>query len=311
MTADPTNLLKSWLNRQLSPDAWNWLDQQLNILSKDPSSRTFDILFGMIPRKLGKDDLKLSDADLSAAQAARSGWNPARWSVDVAARVLALALVSRQTGSNQSFPERFKELHRTADLGELLALYHGLPVYEGAQGLVELAALGLRTNIRAEFEAIAHHNPFPAEQFEQNPWNNMVLKALFIGAMLEPIQGLDERANADLARILRDYAHERWAADRAVSPELWRCIGPFAEGEVLDDFQRVIDTGNKTERKAVAFALRMAPKSERQKEVADQLAEFDVALDEGAITWASIADEMFDNALAITRKLNTEVELTR
>ena len=60
--------------------------------------------------------------------------------------------------------------------------------------------------------------PILGHYFDEHRWNHMVLKALFNGAALAPIQGLDERANPELAAMLRDYAHERWAADRAVSP---------------------------------------------------------------------------------------------
>ncbi len=57
----------------------------------------------------------------------------------------------------------------------------------------------------------------------------MVLKALFVGSALDPIIGLDDRANPELARILIDYARERWAAARPVTPELWRTVTPFAD----------------------------------------------------------------------------------
>lgn len=309
MTDNSGALLKKWLFRQLDEPAAKWLREQLTALEKDQSTRKFDITFGLIPRKLGKADLELSEDDLAEASALRTGWNPTRWSVDVAARILVLLTVSRT--SNVPFAERFRELHRTADVSELLALYYGLPLYAFPETLIEQAALGLRTNIRSEFEAIAHNNPFPSEQFEQNPWNNMVLKALFIGAMLEPIYGLDERANPDLARILRDYAHERWAADRVVSPELWRCIGPFATGEFMDDFERVAGVGNETEKKAIALALATAPASPQKDKVSASLSQYQQAIEDGTLTWEAIAEEMFDNSLATTRKLNTEVELTR
>ncbi len=309
MDQSPSVLLQTWLLRQVSGGARTWFEGQLDKLQSDPSAQAFDIAFGMIPRRLGKVDLLLDDADLAAAQAARDGWMPGTWSVDVAARVLLLAHLSNRATSE--FPARIKDLHRTADFGERMALYSGLPLYAGPEALVDLAAEGLRTNIKAEFAAVAHGNPFPSEQFAENPWNNMVLKALFIGVMLNPIQGLDQRANPELARILRDYAHERWAAGRFVSPELWRCIGPFAEGDVLEDFQRVVDEGTETEQKAVALALSMAPASERKDRLSQQLARFDAAINSGKLTWSAIAEEMLDKSLAITRKLNTEVELTR
>jgi len=91
----------------------------------------------------------------------------------------------------------------------------------------------------------------------------MVLKALFIGASLAPIPGLDDRANAELAQVLLDYAHERGRpAGRTVSPELWRCVGPFAYGRALEDLERVAATGSAEERSAALAALRQSPAAE-------------------------------------------------
>jgi hypothetical protein len=85
-----------------------------------------------------------------------------------------------------------------------------------------------------------------------------VLKALFVGSPLMPIVGLDRRRNPTLARMLCDYAHERWAASRPISPELWRCVGPFAAGPVLDDFARLFERGTDNEKQAATLALREA-----------------------------------------------------
>ena len=76
---------------------------------------------------------------------------------------------------------------------------------------------------------------------------------------MAPIQGLDALANAELALILCDYAHERWAASRPVSPELWRCVGPFATGNAIEDLARVIETGDHDERKAAGLVLVASP----------------------------------------------------
>ncbi len=80
------------------------------------------------------------------------------------------------------------------------------------------AAEGVRSNMRTVFEAVAHRNPYAAEQFAESAWNQMVLKALFVGSRLDLVVGLDRRRNEALARMLCDYAHERWAASRVVEP---------------------------------------------------------------------------------------------
>ena len=139
----------------------------------------------------------------------------ADFSVDQAARI---AILLKAGGEGERFRDRFVQLCRTADIAEQVAFYRGLPLYPNPELLIHQAGEAARTNMRSVFEALAHRNPFPFEQFDQNRWNHMVLKALFIGSQLHPIQGLGQRANAELAVILRDYAHERWAAGRNVTP---------------------------------------------------------------------------------------------
>ena len=117
----------------------------------------------------------------------------------------------------------------------------------------------MRSSVKPIFEAVAHRNPYPAEFFDEGAWNQMVLKALFIDSTLAPIQRLDERANPDLAEMLIDYAHERWAAGRPVSAELWRCVGPYAGERALADLERVLSTGTPEERAAAKAALVACP----------------------------------------------------
>jgi len=251
-----TDLLRGWLQRQAPEQAFAWLDGQLQKLSAGGTDRDLNITLGLIPRRLGKDDLALESADLAAADKARAGWDPSRWSVDVAARVLTLCEAG---GDDKAFAERFTRLCSMADAAEAVALYSGLPLYPVPELLNTQVGQGLRTNMRAEFEAIAHRNPYPREQFDEHRWNHMVLKALFIGSTLAPIQGLDDHANPELARILCDYAHERWAAGRPVTAELWRCVGAFAQGTMLADLERVLETGDAAERQAAALALHASP----------------------------------------------------
>jgi hypothetical protein len=252
-TSSMVGVLRTWLARRVSGEANSWFNQQLSKLSSAPTERDIYLALGYVTRRLGKHDLDLPREDLAAAQELRPGWDPSDWSVDQAARV-ALVLASFD-GDNGKFKTRIEQLFRTADIGELITFYRALPLYPAPQLHVVRAREGARSGMQPIFEAVAHRNPYPKEQFDENAWNHMVLKALFIGSKLDPIQGLDERANARLMRMLCDYAHERWAAGRPVTPELWRCVGRFADEAALADLARVLDTGSLPERQAAALAL--------------------------------------------------------
>jgi hypothetical protein len=148
---------------------------------------------------------------------------------------------------------------------------------------------GLRSNLKPVFEVIAHYNPFPRDHFDENRWNHMVLKALFIGSRLAAIIGLDERANAELARILREYAHERWSAGRGVSPELWRCVGPFArDDEALADLERALSAGGASA-DAAALALSVSPHP-AARDLLSRLPQAE-AIAAGRLDWNTLEEE--------------------
>jgi hypothetical protein len=261
-----------------------WLDAQLPKM-RAGSARELEIAFGLAPRKLGRADLDISADELAAASRARPGWDPRMWTVDEAARILAMLEFA---AAHESFADTFKQLCRTADVGEAVALYRGLPLYPEPAQFEWQAGEGLRTSMRAVFEAIAHYSPYPKENFSEERWNHMVLKALFIGSRLSPIQGLDERANRVLAEMLRDYAHERWAAGRPVTPELWRCIGPYAEGGIIDDLARLAGSPDGNERRAAALALSASPDG-RAAELLARLPAEAKALGAGGLSWESLS----------------------
>jgi len=248
----PRELLVRWLRRQLSPEAMTWLEKSLAQLRTSGKDADLYMAVSLAARKAGKADLALSEADVRDAQAARAGWDPRGWSADQAARVALLLSLDNDPGR---LSRCLDQLCITADVSELAAFYRGLPLYPDPPRYLARATEGLRTNMKNVFEAIAHRNPYPSEQFPEAAWNQMVLKAVFIGLALWPIANLDRRANAALARMLRDYAHERWAAGRPVSPELWRCVGPHANQAMLQDLEKVLGQGTEPERKAAALAL--------------------------------------------------------
>ena len=258
----PEQALQHWLDQRLDAAAGAWLRECASGLADGGSDRELFRCVSLVARKLGKAPLALDAAALALAEESRPGWDPSPWTIDQAARVRLLLAASRD---GDTFVRRLDQLCATADVDELVAFYRGLPLYPEPPRHRLRAAEGLRSNMSVVFEAVAHHNPYPAEQLAEDAWNQMVLKALFVGSALDPIVGLDRRANATLARMLGDYAHERWAAGRPVSPELWRCIGPFASGPLLDDLGRVLDTGKPPERAAAVLALRSSADPEARR----------------------------------------------
>ena len=283
MSKNVNKNLELWLQARLSDDNWQWLQSRLTLHRESGAVRDLHISLGLVPRKLGRADLNLSEAEIDAARRASNYVLDTReWTIETTARILMLTSVADQDA--KAFAPLFKDLCRTADLNESITFYRGIALYPHSAELDAQIGEGLRTNIRAVFEAIAHHNSYPCEHFDQNRWNHMVLKALFIDSTLGPIQGLDERANAELAHILCDYAHERWAAKRAVTPELWRCVGPFATTDMLEDLRRVTESSLEIERQAALLALSQCS----DPAASDLLSRFPVetaAIARGELSW--------------------------
>lgn len=280
----PEHLLLHWLSSRLAPPALEWLNAQAVAVRGADRDGDLYLSFTLVPRKTGKADLLLSTEELAAARAARAGWDPSDLSVDQAARLVLL--LATQTPADR-FAHRLEQLCVTADVAELVLLYRGLPLYPEPERYRLRAAEGIRTNMRAVFEAVAHRNPYASEQLPEDAWNQLVLKALFVGSALHPIVGLDRRANPRLARMLSDYAHERWSASRPVSHELWRCVGPFAEGDLVDDLARVLAKGSPPEKHAAALALSASP-DPNAAALLRAAPELSAAIAAGTLSWPSL-----------------------
>lgn len=282
----PEAALQDWLDQRADAAGAQWLRDSVGALTGGGSDRDLFRCVSLVARKLGKAPLALDSAALRVADQVRPGWDPSEWTVDQAGRIrLLLAAASNA----DEFVRRLDQLCATADVDELIAFYRGLPLYPDPPRHRLRAAEGVRTNMRVVFEAVAHRNPYPAEQFPEDSWNQMVLKALFVGSTLDPVVGLDARANPTLARMLGDYAHERWSAGRPVSPELWRCVGPFASGTLLSDLQRVLERGTPPERAAAVLALRTTPGPDARM-VLERHAGLNEAVSARGVDWKSALD---------------------
>jgi hypothetical protein len=217
------DLLHHWISQQVTQECLIWLDEKQKQIAEGANTRVFFTTFSAVPRYTGKNQLNLTSKDLKAASAIQTGWFPSNWSVDQAARTLLVLTLPQDDVDKYLYT--LEQVFTTADVGELVTLYQALPLLPYPERLQKRAAEGVRSNMSAVFNAIALQNPYPAQYFDTLAWNQMILKALFVGSPLHLIQGLDSRANPELGRMLIDYAHERHSANRSVPAEIWRLVG--------------------------------------------------------------------------------------
>ncbi len=234
-----------------------WFRGAIEGVSQASNERALSVAIGLAPRRLGKADLSLPPTDLERAAALRPGLDLSDWSIDQLARVALMAASHR--GDDAAFAALFDSFCKTAEINELVALCRGLAIYPNPALIEPRAREAIRSGMKPVFEAVAHRNPYPRETFAEDAWNQMVVKAFFMGSPLWPIQGLDERANPRLARMLVGLAQERWAAQRPVSGELWRCVAPHADHEGAAALLHGWNVGNEKERLAIALALQNSP----------------------------------------------------
>lgn len=281
-----TDLLHCWLSQYVAKEGLTWLSEKSQQIAGGASARVFFTAFSAVPRYMGKKDLKLTPEDLQAAETARTSWFPGHWSVDQAARTLLILALPH--ANSEKYLQTLDQIFTTADMGEAIALYQSLPLLPYPERHISRATEGIRSNITAVFNAVALRNPYPADYFDNIAWNQMVLKAVFVGSPLALIQGIDCRANPELARMLTAYAHERWAAKRPVIPELWRPVGRFADAEILADLEKVLNSPDLAQQEAAALACSQCPLPQAQELLARQ-PNLQSAITQGSLTWSSFS----------------------
>jgi len=207
-------LLRRWLALVAGTEASAWLDQEIERQLAGLDERRLRIAIGLAARKVGRRELVTAAAELAAAQDLRPGWQPQFWSADEAARVALLLAI--HNGDDEAFAALFEKLCVTAEVNENVAYMKGLAIFPAGKRLLGRAREGVRSSIAPVFEAVACRNPYPRDHFDDEAWNQMVVKCVFGGTPIEATVGLHERRNADLFGMLRDLASERHAAGRTL-----------------------------------------------------------------------------------------------
>lgn len=273
-------------------NAVTWLDQQTEKIKNDDTNKTLYISFSACPRFVGKGALSFSEKDWQEAQSIREGFSLKDWTIDQAARVYFLLLIP--TEDETHYLRTLEMLFNAADVKEQKALYSALPLLAYPEKLTKRTAEGIRTNMTVVFDAIALHNPYPTEYLDENAWNQMVLKAIFIDRPLFKIYNSDQRANAKLAQMLRDFAHERWAAGRQVTPELWRYVAPFADDNYLPDVENILKEGSLFVREAGVLVCQHCD-SAKIKALLDQQPELKAKVTEENLNWDDLGKRYLES----------------
>lgn len=188
--------LHARLNTSLAPPARAWLDQALDEAADHPGTHG-----------------PISVWELRIAEAGRR-CGPEHAD---ATRVLLLHAA-------RADPDALARVYRQGTAAERRAVLHALPHLVPGPDALPLVEDALRTNDTRLVAAAL--GPYAARHLDAHTWRHAVLKCLFTGVPVDVVADLAPRAHADaeLARMLGDYARERTAADRPVPEDLHRVL---------------------------------------------------------------------------------------
>jgi hypothetical protein len=231
--------IRAALEERTDADGLAWLDAAVAEIERDPSA--IRARFPAAGRKVGRGPLDPDDdpADVHA------------WTVDDAARTLMLAALG------DGVEDELRELYRYGDAAErrgvLRALPH-LPVGDRALDLVDDA---VRTNDTRLIAAAL--GPYATEHLPDAAYDQALLKCVFGGIPITPLDGVPERVTPNGARMLAALVHERVAAGRDVAPEVWLVIDRHPPEEELRAIEAELDSPYDDRRSAAERALAARP----------------------------------------------------
>lgn len=275
-----SDALKTRLDALLTDSGRQWLDEK-----RRGNATGLLTAFVAAPRFVGRKSLP-ADATFDAhLNVLVPGWSLEGYTLDRLARVYLL--LHLPATDEAAYVRHVETLFSTADLGELTALYSALPVLAFPENWVFRATEAVRSNMGPVFDAVALGNPYPAAQFTELAWNQLVLKAIFNAKPLHRITGFTERANATLAHDLSDLAHERWAAGRTVPPRAWQLVGPFVDGVILQDLKKLLTSPDEADRQAAALVCAETG-YEPARALLDPHPDLHRAVRSGELTWKNL-----------------------
>ena len=276
-------IFQAIITKETNTQGEKWLEEKLKMLSNDFKLSTFFMSFSAVPRFFAHEQISLEEAQKTQAKEIIAGFSPEHWTLSQVVRALLLLHIPKE--DKTAYVKILHQLWDTADMEESAALYKALPLLPFPEEWLAQAIEGLRTNITPVFDAIALHNPYPALYFPDSAWNQLYLKAAFMGRPIYHIQGVKQRANQDLATIIADFAHERWAAGRTVPPDMWMAIPQFLNEALIQDVEKLLQSPEKEIQLTARLICQESPLPQAKKLLQALLRS------EEEISWQSLAEQ--------------------
>ena len=238
-------LTKDVLSLNISIEEIVWLDN-IVFVSRE-NEKILQTAFIAMPKYIKKTEIVLSPKT-KAQFLAVSNFSPDGWPLDKLAR--AFIILHFDAINEKNYVKGLRSLFETAEMNELATLNSFIPLLSYPCHWLGSATEALRSNMGPVFDAIAFNNPYPSNYFDEPAWNQLILKTIFCGKSIQNIYGLKERSNKKLAYLISDFAHERWAAGRTISPEVWGMVAPFIDNFLINDIERLFQSENKQDQYA-------------------------------------------------------------
>lgn len=279
---DTRKELSKILGDSLAEETHTWIEDKLDLIIESNSAKELYLCYSLIASKISSDikpktqGVNQKLAEYLMAQEADM------------LQIARIYLLIRVLESDKAyFSTKVANLIQIADTGELETFLKFLILLPNAGDFNQVGVEALRTNIGTIFDAIALNNPYPSKYFNDQQWNQMYLKAAFMERNLGAIIDVEKRANRDLARIISDYAHERWAASRSIDPLFWRPVAQFLEGVLLQDMDHLFRSKDKTENLAAALCCYSAPQPEA-KDLLNNYPDLKEMVTHREVTWENL-----------------------
>jgi hypothetical protein len=141
--------------------------------------------------------------------------------------VLLEALAVARARERALLMEDIQVLYRHGDADEKRAVLRALHRLDLGDAALALVSDALRTNDTRLMAAAL--GPYGRKHLDAASWRQGILKCLFVGVPLDAVDGVNERADRQLATMVAAYAHERLAADRDVPPDAVRLLSAFPD----------------------------------------------------------------------------------